>query len=444
MLNFIKRNGRFILAFFIILAIYLFFGFSLNYGDPLANYGFSYAISKGEIPYRDFNLISTPLFAFYSSVGLHLFNNYLTFLLEQTIIVTITFYLLYKMFGKKSYLLLVTTIFFGYFAISPTYNYFCFFMMIILLYLEKYHSSKDYLIGFFIGTAICSKHTVGSFFLLPSIIFYYKDLKRLGKRFLGCIVPCLILLLYLLLNKALFNFIDLCILGLFDFSSNNGHVKTSYFYYSIICFIVSFIILLRHKKDINNYYLLFSIMFCVPLFDINHFGLYLNSIVIMLLPYVEIKYRFYKEFVLGLSFIIMILFFKVGCSFKIEFTRGFPRFEYNLHSSSKYRELSNKNSYLKKFSNPLLLSSYSMQYHIMSNEAISDYDVFLYGNYGYNGSLKLIERFNKIHNRYIVIDMKDYYNKSSHCQFNKKVASYIISHSEFVESKYNYNVYYKK
>ena len=135
MLNFIKKNGRFILAFFVILSIYLFFGFSLNYGDPLANYGFSYAITKGQVPYKDFNLISTPLFAFFSSIGLYFFNNYLTFLLVQAIIVTITFYLLYRIFGNRSYLLLFTTVFFGYFGISPTYNYFCFFMMVIFLYL---------------------------------------------------------------------------------------------------------------------------------------------------------------------------------------------------------------------------------------------------------------------------------------------------------------------
>ena len=52
----------FILSFF-----YNFLFFPLN-GDEVWNYGFAYAISNGEIPYRDFNMVVTPLYSFLISI----------------------------------------------------------------------------------------------------------------------------------------------------------------------------------------------------------------------------------------------------------------------------------------------------------------------------------------------------------------------------------------
>ena len=104
----IKNIGlvKYIVIFLLIVSIYCFFGFGISYGDPLANYGFSYAIAKGQVPYLDFNTISTPLFAFYSAIGLLFWNNYLVFILEFALLVTITFFFLDKLYGKKSYLIL--------------------------------------------------------------------------------------------------------------------------------------------------------------------------------------------------------------------------------------------------------------------------------------------------------------------------------------------------
>lgn len=59
------------------------------------------------------------------------------------------------------------------------------FMLVILLYLEKKYPDKDYLIGFVIGCAVLSKHTVGAFFILPSIIYYFRDIKKLLRRAIG-------------------------------------------------------------------------------------------------------------------------------------------------------------------------------------------------------------------------------------------------------------------
>ena len=45
-------------------------GFINNCFDPLNSYGFSKAIMMGQVPYRDFNTVTTPLYAFYQAIFL--------------------------------------------------------------------------------------------------------------------------------------------------------------------------------------------------------------------------------------------------------------------------------------------------------------------------------------------------------------------------------------
>ena len=89
--KFFKNYGRYIFIFILVFLIYEWFGYGITYGVPIANYGFSYAIKNGQIPYLDFNTISTPLYAFIMSIGLHVFDNYLMFVIEQSLLVTVMF-----------------------------------------------------------------------------------------------------------------------------------------------------------------------------------------------------------------------------------------------------------------------------------------------------------------------------------------------------------------
>ena len=130
------------------------------------------------------------------SIGLFIFDNYLMFIIEQSILVTFMFYFLYKMYDKKAYIVLLSLILFGFYGLLPTYNFMCFLMMVILLYLEKFHNKKDLLVGVFIGLAILSKHTIGVFFIIPSVVFYFKDFKRLFRRGLGALIPGSIFIIY--------------------------------------------------------------------------------------------------------------------------------------------------------------------------------------------------------------------------------------------------------
>ena len=68
-MEFIKHNFKYIFIFVFTLIGMISTSFSL---DGLWNYGFSYAINLGEIPYNDFNMVVTPLYSFLFSFGLFL------------------------------------------------------------------------------------------------------------------------------------------------------------------------------------------------------------------------------------------------------------------------------------------------------------------------------------------------------------------------------------
>ncbi len=445
MRKFLKDYGKFFLIFIVVFLIYQVIGFINVYGDPVANYGFSYAISRGEVPYLDFNTISTPLYAFVMAPGLLIYNNYLTFIIEQSILVTLMFYFLEKTYGKICYLLFLVMSIFGFMGINPTYNFFTLFLLIVLLYLEKNYPEKDYLIGSVIGLSILTKQTIGVFFFLPTIIYYFKDIKKIIRRGVEVIGPCLLFLVYLACSGALNSFIDLCFLGLFDFALDNGRAYTCWFFISIICFIVSLIITIKNHKSISNYYLLSSFMFMIPLFDLHHFSIYVLCVVIQLLPFV----RKNQAYFIKLALIVSIVYstFLISSCFKLYkpvFNTGIKHFQYTLNSEHNYHKTLQIHSIFNQYEDPLILSYAKMFYDISSDNEIDYFDVLLYGNYGYGGSNKMIEKIKMMHDKYIIVDMEAYNEDKEDSQFDKTIVKYVLDNMTYVNERNGFAIYYKE
>lgn len=441
----LKDYGRYILIFVFFLVIYEFLGFLNLYGDPLANYGFSYAISRGEVPYRDFNTIATPFYAFLMAIGLIFFNNYLIFVIEQCILVTIMFYFLFKLYGAKSYLLLFVICLFRFLGINSTYNFMALFFLVYLLYLEKNKSSNDIFIGVIIGLTFLSKHTIGTLLVLPSIIFYFKDKRKLFKRLVGFLIPILIFLIYLILTGSLYNFLDLCFFGLFDFTRKNGSMFNFYFIISILLFIISFLITLKRRSDITNYYLLMGISFVIPIFNLCHFSIYILCFVMQILPLINK----YEKYVGKLAIVLSIVYsFLLGISFYLlvnpVFSKKLNHFQYTLNSKTDYVNSLVYYDIIDEYKNPLILSYAKMQYDISRDKAIDYFDVLLEGNYGYNGSKKMIDEIKKYHKRYVLLDRNSYDDgkDSEDSQFDLVVADYVINNAKFIESKEIFDIYY--
>ena len=60
----------------------------------------------GEVPYLDFNIIGTPLYSFFMSLFLFIKDDMFMFMGAQALLVTILFYMLFRMYNSKAYLLL--------------------------------------------------------------------------------------------------------------------------------------------------------------------------------------------------------------------------------------------------------------------------------------------------------------------------------------------------
>ena len=445
MVTLFKKNWYYILIFIFVFSLYYIFNFPSAYGDPIAMYGFSYAITKGEIPYLDFNIISTPLYAFLMAIGLLFWNNFTMLLIEQALLVTLFFYILERTFGKKSFIIMFFISLFSGYALNATYNFLVLFFLILLIFLEKNYKEKDILIGIVIGLAILSKHTVGCFFAIPTLIYYFKDKKKIGRRVLGAFIPLSIFFLYLLLTKSLWPFIDLCFLGLFDFGSNNNHLFTTLFFVSVALFFISLFITIRNRDDIANLYLLFGIAFVIPIFDPPHFSLYMVCVLLQLVPFIK-KYGDYLGILSFIvSFVIFVcVFFFMTKDYNIVLNKGIKHFEFFYNVDSNYTRIINDYNIIDSYANPLVLSYSKIQYDISRDKKLDYFGVLLYGNFGYNGDEKMINKIGNMHDRYILVDRKDYEKNDSYSQFDKNIVNYVIENCNKIGSEGSFDIYYKK
>ena len=242
--------------------------------DEIWNYGFSYNIYNGLVPYKDFNMVMTPIYPMIMSVFLMFDSSILTMHVVNSLMLTGMIYLIEKIVDKKYNLgIFLILLIFPMSLIFPSYNIFLLMLFVLIIYLEK-NKCNDYLIGFILGFFILTKQSVGVFVALVSLYYLYKDKSKVIRRIIGCFIPCFCFFIYLLISNSLNSFLDLCLFGLFDFGKSNGSNFNYLFIFGICLLILNIILIKNSKNKLNYYYLLsfFSIM--IPLFDLYHVLIY--------------------------------------------------------------------------------------------------------------------------------------------------------------------------
>ena len=219
--------------------------------DELWNYNFAKQIAEGNLPYKDFSIIVTPLASFVSAIFLKLLGNQLIVMrFVAALLFTGIFFSTYKIFFKlmksKKISFIFTSIiglmFVENFRID--YNFFAVFLILIALNLEM-NLIKDYskvklvdlkdkkwtniFIGILVSLVFLSKQSIGVIaigisLIYPIILITKKEeikdvLKIIGIRILGVIIPLAIFLIYILANNLLNDFISYAILGISTFSN---------------------------------------------------------------------------------------------------------------------------------------------------------------------------------------------------------------------------------
>lgn len=434
-----KRYKSLILIIFLFLLFLLFnlILFPTNL-DEIWNYGFSHNLYSGLIPYKDFNMVITPFYPFIMSLGFHIFgSSMLVFHVEHAIILICLCVLLFLLIDKKAWFI-VALMLFPVNVSFPSYNIFLYFLLVLIIYLEK-EKKSDYLIGFLLGLCVLTKHSVGLCLLLPSL-YYIKDLKKVGRRFLGFIVPLFVFIIYLIITKSMIPFIDLCILGLFDFASENGKAFNIYFLLFIIMIGITMYFIVKDRKNLVNYYVLAFYSIMIPLFDIYHFMVAFLAFLILILS--KVKKDIIKPGLFGISIILFSAVLLMDSRFKskIIYPNNIKHFEYRFIDYDSILFTNKVNDYIKKNSDRefVFLNSNGYYFRLINDMKISYIDLINAGNFGYNGSDKLLKEIKKRKNSIFLVDKSEL---SPIKQSDKQALNYVIDNGKKIGNIDFFDIY---
>lgn len=428
------------IKFFIIFLFFLLWNLFINRIslDEIWNFGFAHNIYKSLIPYKDFNMVITPLFPIIMSIPFFIFgSSMLIFHIEWAIILTLIFYLLHNYLKEKSYLFILFMIF--PLPISfPSYNMFLFLLFLLIIKLEDI-DANDYLIGFILACLILTKQTVGLIMLLPTL-YYLNKPKKILKRFIGCLIPGLIFIIYLILNNNLFEFFNLCFLGLLDFANKNNKGITIFLILGILLLIIIIYLIKKDKKNLKNYYFLAFFSLLIPIFDLYHFEIVFLAFLFIILTQINIKIKLnIKIFTIGIIIGLLLININYSKDNKFIYPNQIKYFEYRYLSNSYINFTNNINKLINKYKDKeiIFISIDGYYFKIINDIEINYFDLINSGNWGYNGSYNLLEKIKNKKDSIFFVNKGDLNNN----QTDKKVLEYVIKNGKVIEEKNNYLIY---
>lgn len=471
------KKKKIIQELFFIIIIMLFFCLKyivkqVNDLDELWNYNFARGIANGLMPYRDFNIIITPMLPTVCGLIMRIFGQELYIMRVLAIILnTALIYIIYKIqqnlkINKAIILGTIVLIFYllgKLFAID--YNFAITLNTLIILYLElksnketpKLDLKYDFLIGILLGIGITIKQTVGIVVMLAFsgyfIVFNIKNKESYKKffiRILGAMIPCAIMIIILLINGALYDFFDYCILGIKTFSNKISYIeliKGKNILIKILSILMPLIILINAflgiiKKD-NNCRILFAaeislMILTFPISDRIHFSISIIPSIIglaYLFNMLIIKINCKKN-----SFIVtfvatactLTLFVCLGLQYitafkqtkQINVNKEINNYKYlNLDKASIEDIKLIDNYILSQEKKVYILDPSAVYYMIPINRYNKDYDLFLIGNLGGRGEQGQIQ---KIKNETNVIYLIKNEKHRRNWQNPEKVRKFVI------------------
>ncbi len=387
--------------------------------DEIWNYGFTYNIANGLIPYKDFNMVITPFYPFLGALFLIIFGkSLLVYHIFNALICTGIFYFM-KITLNKSYYIVYSILLL---VSLPNYSLFSILLLYIILYLED-NKKNDFLIGIFIGLTFLTKQNIGIMFILPSILT--KKFKKIKNRTIGFIIPNIIFFLYLIITDSLLSFIDYAFLGLSSFAENN--ILFSMWGTLTIIAIIYLIYQYMITKDIKVLYLLFFQIIAYPIFDTYH----------VLIPFIPVLGYFLSKLnlVVKVTQVAFIIFIGIVFAYNINnILNGNNRFPNDTNvckmrilddnTISNIKEVSN---YLKENKDVYIINDKAYVYKLESDIPINKFDLLNDGNLGKDGDIRLIKEIEyKCREKVCTFLMReDEIYDDTLTQTNRKIINYI-------------------
>ena len=285
--------------------------------DELWNFNFANNVAKGLVPYRDFNMVQTPLLPMVNAIFLAIFGNELIVMRILACLlcagVLFTFYKVLNLLkaNKGISLFAIMTLFYalkGYFCMD--YNFAVLFVTLIIIYIELRRNLKckentevskdfitkendtnankenvlknqkqkkwkiDLLIGILAGICIMLKQSTGAIVAVALVGYnlllvrskedFVKYLKSAGIKILGILIPIAIIFMYLAINGAVDDFWDYCIEGIKTFTNKIPYLRlwnNDKLYIKILCVSVPILLVVTFLYSVikrNKIFLIIS------------------------------------------------------------------------------------------------------------------------------------------------------------------------------------------
>lgn len=428
------------LIFTIITSIYSIYVFGPD-PDEIWNFGFAYNILNGLIPYKDFNMIIPPLFAFTTVPIIAIFGQRLITLdIYSGIIVGLIITLMYKKINKRAFLLYPLLIL-GY---LPSYNLFSILLFTILILTnDTNNKNKDIYLGLIASLMFLTKQTIGMAILIPCL--YYSKNKK--KTIISFLIPNLIFLIYLIFNNALYNFIDYCFLGMFSFGKENGFLTINTII--IIFFCLYFIYKLIKTKFKNSSYF-YGLMFQVvafPMGDKLHFFMALLIVFYVLL----INHKLTKMIYIYLMIFSYVTLISILTIKNIN-NKNYIEKENDIYYGKNLKQ--NVKQYMTNYKKSLeiadeigyeeiiVLSNSAYFLKLSQHQTITKFDLINNGNMGYKGYKGYIEDIEeKCAKKDCLFITEKYQHTSPTHQTNKQLMEYPSKNYNLVYVVDNFYIY---
>lgn len=463
--------------------------------DEIWNYNFARNIAIGNMPYKDFNMITMPLFPNICAIFLIIFGNELIIMRILAIILCTGILLLtnkilrtLKVNKQLSYLFLafIIYLFKDYFRID--YNFFVLFNLLAIIYIEiknkKEISKIDILTGVLAGICICTKQTTGILISLALVGYpilkvsskeeFKTYLKKAAYRIIGIAIPIGITAIYFCINGLWTYFIDYCILGIKTFSNSVPYIyltkgkniitKTLSILVPIFLLTVLIISIIKRKERKTEYKNL-TIITCLgiaemvvafPISDEIHFLLgalpsligmmYVVSIIIKNIKCEKAKIfinEFLKIAILLASLIVIIKPAKTIYEYisTMNEYKELKHFLYIPSEQEQTEEIKQMGEYIKgQEKKTYILDPVSALYTIPIDVYNKNYDMFLKGNIGKDGEAGIIEDLKNEENSIYLIKKEEY---GRNWQNPEEVRKYIIENMNKVGEILYFDIYQK-
>lgn len=476
-----------IIAFLVIISLTFLVVITPN--DELWNFQNIYKMFNNFTIYTDANVIVTPIFFYLGNILLHFFSStVLTFRIYNTLIYAGLFFIIYKILKNLKtcknlnlfYVILTFLLIFQVIANSANYNALAIVFSLIGLNLYISRKSNNLLQGLLIFLIFFTKQNIGIFYALCVLIYELYDQKftlkyiiNQFKKIIFFIIPTLLILLKLHLDGNLFDFINYCFAGLFEFSEKNIYFGTELYYLCIPVITIGLYVFTLLKKNttfknfdtdfFKNLTLLFifaliNTLIIYPIVNEAHLIFTFPFHLLFIFYYFDtlifndiFKYDEYKTKINWFSIIILLFLF---IRTLLYFYSYYDTITYCNNTSSPYFGTFIPNEYVEKIStiktyileknknniDVIILSHDSCLTMVELRQNHGFYDLLFNGNLGYNGIENVKNDILSRENTefLVVTDPDDLFEQEP-----PEIRQFIIDNLEFKGHICNYSIYEK-